>query len=166
MTQPIQPLLVPVTSGFVPSFANVRLNAAGMDFSGGFAELKYDVKVVGEQVESNNMDPVGETIGTAKYTASGKFYRLWLINFIAQITNQLGPGWAAQPFNVYVGIVADLSIGQVTQTDTLLSCKLRSLALAGQKGNSALTGDIDLSPLKILINGVDNNPCPLGSANA
>ena len=160
MTQSTQPILVPVVNGLVKSIANVRANIAGMDFSGGFIELKYDLNTDYEDVLSNNTDPVGHALGPTKYAGSAKILVDWLRSVIANV----GPGYAALPFSVYVGYVSDLSTGQAVASDQLIGCKFGALAISMAAGSAkAISVDVNLRPLKILLGGVDNNPAPLAS---
>lgn len=161
MTQQITPILVPVTNGFVQGFANVRLNAAGMDFTGGFQSIKRSRKRDRELVESNSVDPVGKTLGMNKYQCSAIFLYAWFLNFIKTINNNLGAGYADQPFTIYIGNTQDAT-GLVTSTDIVLGCTLDSTDADDVKGIGALTRPIEFNPIKIKFNGLEDAADPLG----
>jgi hypothetical protein len=90
----IAPIQVPQTTGAVRSFGHCRLNLNGLDFNGGFHELKWKLENTSEDVHTNNPDPVGFTLGENKYTASVRLQYDWAMNMIQQI----GPGWMMIPF--------------------------------------------------------------------
>lgn len=154
----VYPVAIPLTNGFVRSFAHVRLNIAGLDFTGGFTSIKRSRKRDREAVMSNNVDPVGNTLGENKYAASATMLYDWWANIIQVINASLGPGYGDQPFTVYV------SYGGVnlnTYTDTLVGCTINSTEADDTTGTKALAREVDLMPVKIYFNGLDDNADPL-----
>lgn len=157
MTQQISPIMVPITNGVVRSFGHVKLQIAGMDFTGGFKSIDYSRKRDREMVMSNSPDPIGKTLGENKYEAKAEVYMDWLMNLIATVEN-IAPGYGDQPFTIYVSYVgANLT----TYTDTILNCTIDSTENNNKQGTAALTRTIDFAPTKILINGLDDLADPL-----
>ena len=93
----IVPIQIPLTNGVVRSFGHVRLQMAGMDFSGGFKSIKRSRKRNREMVRSNNVDPIGKTLGENEYQCSAVVYVDTFYNFIQTVNNNLGPGYAEVP---------------------------------------------------------------------
>jgi hypothetical protein len=156
----IQPIAVPATTGAMRSFGHTRLAIAGIDFFGGYENLKWTVDNDSENQYSNNPDPVGWSLGENKYTASVQLYYDWLMNLIQQLNTANGPGFQMQPFNAYFSYVG---AGLVNYSDQLVGCKLGKIELSAQagQGGKAITMPIDLKPIKIYPGGFDGNLYPL-----
>lgn len=149
------PIQVPQTTGAMRSFGHARLSLNGLDFTGGFEELKWKIEDTSENQYANNPDPVGWSLGELKYSASVRLYYDWALNMIQQI----GKGWNHVPF---IGYFSFVGAGLVTYTDQLVACRLTSLELDTSAGNAkAISLPIELKPLKILPAGVDGNLYPL-----
>src|ERR1019366_4425601 len=119
MAAQITPIQVPNTTGVVRSFGHVRLECAGLELTGGFKSAKLSRKRDREMVMPNSPDPVGKTLGENKYQASIVFLYDWWANVIQTIQNNLGPGYADQPFSVYLSTVGT---NMVVYTDQILNC--------------------------------------------
>jgi hypothetical protein len=159
MAAAIVPIMVPITNGVVRSFGHVRLNIAGMEFTGGFKSFDYSRKREREMVESNSPDPVGKTLGTNKYTAKAEVYVDWMVNLI-QTVQSIAPGYGDQPFPIFVSYVgANLA----TYTDQIVNCTIDSTEFSHKTGNAALTATVEFNPTKILFNGLDDLADPLVS---
>ena len=151
----IQPIQVPQTTGAVRSFGHCRLNLNGLDFNGGFEELKWSIENTSEDAYSNNPDPIGFTLGENKYVASVRLY----YDFVMNMIQDLGPGWNMMPFTGYFSFVG---AGLVVYTDTLVACRLKKVELDTSSGNvKAITMPIELGPIKIYPGGIDGNIYPL-----
>ncbi len=151
----IAPIQVPLTTGALRSFGHCRLNLGGVDFTGGYEELKWSIENTSEDAYSNNPDPIGFTLGENKYTASVRLYYDFAMNLI----QQLGPGWNMVPFTGYFSFVG---AGLVVYTDTLVACRLKKIELDTSAGSAKpITNPIDLGPIKIYPAGVDGNLYPL-----
>lgn len=151
----VSPIAVPNTSGALRSFGHARLNVNGLDFTGGFTNLKWAIDNDSENQYSNNPDPVGFSLGETKYSASVQFYYDWIMNLI----QQLGPGWNMTPMN---GFFSFVGAGLVTYTDQLVAIRLAKVELDTSSGSSkAITLPVDLRPVKIYPAGVDGNIYPL-----
>jgi hypothetical protein len=151
----LQPIQVPQTTGALRSFGHCRLNLNGVDFTGGFTELKWSIENTSEEGRSNNPDPIGFSLGENKYAASVRLYYDFLMNLIQQV----GPGWNMLPFTGYFSFVGT---GLVTYTDKLVACRLKKVELDTTADNAKpITMPIDLGPIKIYPAGVDGNIYPL-----
>ena len=158
MTAQIVPVQVPLTNGVVRSFGHVRLNIAGLEFTGGFASIKRSRKRTREDVESNSPDPVGKTLGTNKYECSAEMYLDWYYNLIQTIQSNLGPGYGDRPFTIYISYVgANLA----PYTDTVLNCTFDEDDGDDKKGTAPLTRMVNFHPTKILFNSLDDLSDPL-----
>ena len=158
MTAQIVPLQVPLTNGVVRSFGHVRLQIAGMDFTGGFKSIKRSRKRSREQVYSNSPDPIGKTLGENKYECSAEVYYDWYMNLLQTVQNQLGPGYGDQPFTIYISYVGT---NLATYTDQILNCTFDDDDGDDKQGTTALTRTINFNPTKILFNGLDDLEDPL-----
>lgn len=160
MSAQVTPIQVPLTTGVARSFGHVRLSLAGLEFTGGFKNLKASIKREREIVYSNNPDPVAKTLGETKYAASVQLYYDWLMNFIQTIQINLGPGYSDQPFTGYFSYVGN---NLVTYTDVLVNCTLDGIDWTDTQGNAALMREVELNPTQILIGGFNSNATPLVS---
>jgi hypothetical protein len=160
MSNGIVPVQVPMTNGVVRSFGHVRLNIAGLEFTGGFKSIDYSRTRKREMVMSNSPDPVGKTLGENEYKCEAELYHDWMVNLIQTVENLLGPGYGDQPFTVYVSYVgANLA----TVTDTILNCTVDSTDFQNKSGTAALSRKVDFGPTKILFSGLDDLAVPLQS---
>ncbi len=158
MTAQIVPIQVPITNGVVRSFGHVRLNIAGLDFTGLFKSIKRSRTREREQVYSNSPDPVGKTLGENKYQASGVLYYDGFMNLLQTVQYNLGPGYGDQPFTIYISYIG---VNLVPYTDTILNCTFDSTEADDAAGNTALTREIQFNPTKILFGGFDDLADPL-----
>jgi hypothetical protein len=158
MTTPIVPIQVPLTNGVIRSFGHVRLQMAGLEFTGGFKSIKRSRKRSREIVRSNSPDPVGKTLGENEYQCSAGIYYDWWMNMIQQINNNLGPGYGDQPFTIFVSYVGT---GLVTYTDTIINCTFDTSEADDQQGNAALIREVEFAPTKIYFGGFEDLEDPL-----
>ncbi len=152
------PLQVPLTNGVVRSFGHVRLNIAGLDFTGGFASIKRSRKRNREMVRSNSPDPTGKTLGENEYQCSAVLYYDWFMNLLFTVQQTLGPGYGDQPFTIFIGYEG---VNLVKYTDKVINCTFDSTTADDAKGVGALTREIEFNPTKILFNGIDDLADPL-----
>ena len=157
----VSPIQVPLTNGVVRSFGHVRLNIAGLEFTGGFATVKRSRKRKREYVMSNSPDPVGKTLGENEYQASVVMYYDWFMNLLLTVQNTLGAGYGDQPFTMYVSY---MGVNLSPYTDTIINCTFDSTDANDTKGTGALTREIELTPTKILFGGYDDLQDPLVAA--
>ena len=160
MTQPAQiaPILVPLTNGFVRSIAHVRLEIAGLEFTGGFKAIKRSRKRSRELPMSNNADPVGKTVGENKCECSAEMYVDWYYNLIRTINQNYGAGYADQPFTIYTSFVG---WNLVPHTDTIVGCTFDDDDGDDKTGPAALVRTVNFNPIKIYFDGLDDNSDPL-----
>lgn len=146
----------PVINGVLHSFASIEaiLGPAGR-VSVAMKAINYSRKRDREMPAGAHPDPIGKTRGTNKYAGDCELYLVqWQLLLVS-----LGlEGYGDVPFPV---IVTYSDIGMPTVTDELLGCTLDSTEASQTQGNAALIRKCDLSPVKILFNGVDDNFIPL-----
>jgi hypothetical protein len=158
MTAQTAPVQVPLTNGVIRSFGHVRLQIAGLEFTGGFKSIKRSRTRDRAMVYSNNPDPVGKTLGENKYECSAEVYYDWWANLLQTVQQNLGPGYGDQPFSIYISYVgANLT----TYTDQVINCTFDTTKADDSQGTEALVREIDFHPTKILFNGVDDLADPL-----
>lgn len=151
----IAPIQSPNTTGAMRSFGHCRLNLNGIDFNGGFINLKWEIENTSENQYSNNPDPVGFSLGENKYTASVQLYYDFAMNLI----QALGPGFAMIPFTGFFSFEGD---GLPIYTDKLVGCRLSKFSLdASASDTKAITTPIDLKPVTIFPLGLPANLYPL-----
>ena len=111
MTAQVTPIQVPLTNGVVRSFGHVRLEIAGLEFTGGFKSIKRSRVREREMPYSNSPDPIGKTLGENKYQCSAVVYYDWWANLMLTVETNLGPGYGDAPFNIYISYVgANLNV--------------------------------------------------------
>jgi len=153
----ITPIQVPLTNGVVRSFGHVRLQIAGLEFTGGFKSIKRSRKRKREKVMSNNPDPVGKTLGENEYECSAEVYYDWYMNLLQTVQN-LGEGYGDQPFTLFISYVGQ---NLTTYTDQVLNCTFDEDDGDDKQGTAALTRTINFNPTKILFGGFDDLADPL-----
>lgn len=158
----VSPLQVPLTNGFVRSFAHVRLEIAGLEFTGGFKSIKRSRTRERELPYSNSPDPIGKTLGENKYQCSAVVYYDWYMNLIQTIQNNFGAGYGDQMFNIFISYVGT---NLNTYTDWVLGCTFDVAQADDQAGVAALTREIEFNPLKILFGGLEDLNDPLTAPN-
>jgi hypothetical protein len=135
----------------------MKLQIAGLEFTGGFKSFKRSRKREREMVMSNSPDPIGKTLGENKYEASAVVYFDWFYNLIQTIQN-VAPGYGDQPFTIYCSYVGT---NLVTYTDVILNCTFDSTEADDAAGNNALVREINFNPTKILFGGFEDLEDPL-----
>jgi hypothetical protein len=158
MAAQITPIQVPLTNGVVRSFGHVRLNIAGLEFTGGFKSIKRSRKREREMPYSNNPDPIGKTLGENKYQCSAVVYYDWWVNLLLTVQQNLGKGYGDQPFSIYISYVGK---NLNTYTDQVLNCTFDSTEADDTQGIAALTREIEFNPTKILFGGIEDLADPL-----
>lgn len=170
MANTTSPLAVPLLTGVVRSFAQVRFEVAGLPLNGGIVSAKRSRKRNFEAVRSNNADPVGQTTGDNEYEGSVVVFYDWYTAMIQILINEFGKGYGDQQFRTYLDYVGTNLVGFGEVWD---GCRLASDVLDMSQGIKPLTIDIDLKPLKIYF-GVpsganyldyDDNADPLNGGN-
>jgi hypothetical protein len=158
MTAQVTPIQVPLTNGVVRSFGHVRLEIAGLEFTGGFKSIKRSRVREREMPYSNSPDPIGKTLGENKYQCSAVVYYDWWANLMQTVEANFGPGYGDAPFNIYVSYVG---VNLNVYTDWILNCTFDTTQADDQQGIAALTREIEFNPTKILFNGIEDLADPL-----
>jgi hypothetical protein len=159
MAAQVSPIMVPMTNGFVRSFAHVRLEIAGLEFTGGFKSIKYSRKREREFPMSNSPDPIGKTLGENKYQCSVVAYYDWWMNLLQTLQQKL-PGYGDIPFTIWTSYVGT-NLNQYS--DQIVNCTLDSTEADNAAGITALTREMDFNPTKIYFGQIDDLAVPLVS---
>lgn len=149
----VNPIAVPLVNGTAWSFARLRIEVAGFKINGGIKSAKYKRERKRDEVRSNHVDPVALTDGENTYTMSIEVYAAWWLNLMRTIRNTLGNGYGDVAFNAFISYgPSALDPWQ----DVFVGCHFDSTDADNSQGTAALTRTIDLHPLKILFDGVDD----------
>lgn len=151
-------IALPLINGLRHSFASVEIKVANILFVG-VKSVDYSRKRTRTQVRGNHPDPIGQTRGENEYDASIEIY-LAEFNQLQAALQALGGGKG------YGDVVFDVICtygenGFDTITDTIRGCNMDSTEASLSQGADALTRKIDLMPLKVFFNGLDDLGAPL-----
>lgn len=160
------PISYPSTGGNRHSSASAELTifngAVQIPASGPFAgwsKIGYTWSLEPELVKGHHPDPIGQTVGAAKYELT------WTV-FLAEynmLLALLGPGFAT--FNLTF-VISYSENGFDTIVDTITGVRLTSGARELDNTAKPLEGEFKCSPLKIYPNGQELLAIPLTSLTA
>lgn len=148
MTTPIQ---YPLINGVRHSFSSIELKLNGQIFVG-FKSINYSRKRTRSYVRGNSPDPLAKTRGENEYTADCEIYLAEWNLFQSQVANGLD-GYGDVLFTVAVTYTEN---GFDTIQDTIIGCTIDSTDASQGQGPDALTRKIELMPIKILFNGLED----------
>lgn len=149
------PIQFPLINGVRHSLNSLEFKANGRIYIG-FKSLNYTRKRNRALVRGNSPDPLAKTRGENEYSADCEM-------FLAEFNlmqSDLGPGYGDIPFIVYATWTEN---GFDTITDILKGCNLDSTEANNSQGPDPTVRKFDLSPIKILYNGIDDLTTPLVS---
>lgn len=152
------PLTLPLINGVRHNASNVEIKVANLIIIG-VKSVNYSRKRTRAQVRGFHPDPLAQTLGENEYTADLEMFfaeYMLLQNTLLQLNG--GKGYGDITFDVLCTYGAN---GFDTVTDTIRGCNLDSVETGLAQGPDAITRKIDLSPLKIFYNGVDDLAVPL-----
>ncbi len=155
-------LIYPLINGKRHGFASITLKfklPGGVDIQMFVKSINYGRTRSRGLMMGNHPDPIAKTRGENAYKCSVEMalaeYRL--------LVAQLGKGYGDVTFTTAVTYGED---GFTTVTDELLGCNLDDDDASNSQGPDALIRKLDLSPLKILMGGVDDLLVPMISPAA
>jgi hypothetical protein len=143
----------PLVNGAAYSYASVELNVNGQLFTA-FESIDYGRKRTREEIRGNHPDPLAKTIGENKYNASASIEIAEWYLFL----QQLGPGYGDEFFLTTVTFNSPI-LGVVQ--DVIQGCTLDEVSAQLKRGPAGLYKKIDLAPLKIYEDGLDDCSIPL-----
>lgn len=152
------PIPYPDATGARHSWASIKAIIAGVPFLG-IKKCTYDRKRTREEVRGTHVDPLGKTVGENAYTCAIDLYLAeWnqlqaLIQDAADQQSIGDVGYGDVFFTIQVQYSAN---GFDTIQDEIIGCTLDMTSADQQQGPSALIRGIELNPLKILFNGLDD----------
>lgn len=147
------PIQYPLVNGVRHSFASIELKVAGQIFIG-FKEVNYSRTRTRAEVRGNHSDPLGKTIGENAYSADITF----LLAEFNQLCALLGAGYGDVFFTCTVTYSAN---GFDTIQDVITGGTIDTTEASNAQGPDPTVRKVDLKPLKILFNGVDDLAVPL-----
>lgn len=151
----------PDTTGFRAAGASVILKIDDQEFPGWTA-------VEGERTRERvlvwgaNADPLGKTRGKNTYKASVGMYPAEFNVFMVQ---HFGPGWGDRQFSAQV-IVNENGYDTIDIRMTGCTVDVMKFSFASDSADPLKIEGIELNPIKITWNGVDDNARPLRGAVA
>lgn len=152
------PIRYPDTIGFRASFQSTILKIDGQEFPG-FVAVEAERARERVLVYGANADPLGKTRGKNSYKASVGVY---LAEFNAYMLEHFGDGWGDRPFTAQVSVTEN---GYDTVTVIMYGCTVDVAKFSASEGADPLKVEgIELSPTKIVWNGLDDNARPLRGA--
>lgn len=152
------PINYPLLNGVRHSFASVEFKFNGLIFIG-IGSMNYSRTRSRTLVRGNHPDPLGKTIGENEYAADVELYVAEWNQFQASLGNA-GKGYGDAFFTATAVYSAN---GFDMITDTILGCTMDVTEAALAKGTDGLSRKIQLNPLKILFNGLDDLAVPLAA---
>jgi hypothetical protein len=144
-------VLYPDVNGVRHSYASIELTF-GPHILIGHKSIEYSRTRERGYVYGASPDPLGKTRGKNTYKGA---IELFLAEY-ALVTSL--PGYGDIPFPV---VVTYSTNGLDVITDILLGCTLDSNEANHTEGTDGLTRKVELNPVKILFNGVDDMLIPL-----
>jgi hypothetical protein len=148
----VAPLQYPLIGGIRHDFSSLELKFTGptgaLPRFKGFKSFGYTWKLTPTKLWGAHPDPIGQTLGVADYTCDIEVYLAEYVAWLASI----GPGFATIPLTAEASYSSN---GFDTIVDRILGCRLSSGEAAMSQGGDGLTRKLELSPLKVLPNGVD-----------
>lgn len=153
------PISYPDTVGFRAGFNSTIFKIDGQEFVG-FKSVEGGRTRSRGIVKGPNADPLGKTRGSNEYKFSAEVY---VAEFKAFVLDHFGAGYGDRQFTCEVTITEN---GYDTQTHFIRGCTIDTSDFSFAEGNDALTVKIEFNPIKILMNGVDDNARPLIGAPA
>ena len=143
----------PLINGRRHSFASIELKLNGQIFIG-FKSINYSRTRSRTMVYGTSPDPLGKTRGTNEYKADCELYLAEFQNFV----NDLGSGYGDISFDITVTYSEN---GFDSICDVIKGCTLDSTDASNSQGTDATVRKMDLNPIKILFNGIEDLDVPL-----
>lgn len=151
------PILYPLVNGVRHSFASIEVKLGSQIFVG-FKSINYSRKRTRSEVRGNSPDPLGKTRGDNMYSADAELYLAEWNLFMFQTLGSQTSGYGDVLFTV---IVTYTENGFDTIVDTINGCTIDTTEASQSQGPDTLLRKFELSPLKILFNGIDDLATPL-----
>lgn len=164
------PIPTPLLNGARQSFVSTQITftngAIGATAGGaamqlalrGYTSAKYGRTRTRTKLWGNHPDPLAKTKGKNDYEFTAKYYLAEVIAIRAALQALAGQGYGDVFFNV---VITHSENGFDTQTDTIQGCTFDKDVLDLAEGTEATQVELDFSPLKVLMNGVDDLATPL-----
>lgn len=144
----------PLINGTRHSFTSTVLKIDGQEFAG-YRKITWSRKRERGMVYGNNPDPLGKTRGKNSYELK---VTVLLAEWKAFITDHWGAGYGDQAFTTQVSYIEN---GFDSQDVQALGCTIDGSSSDNSEGTDASEIEIDFAPVKIIVNGVDDNATPL-----
>lgn len=150
------PIAYPDTTGFRAGWQSLILKVDNQEFLG-YAACEAERARERALVFGTNADPIGKTRGKNTYKASIGVY---VAEFKTFMVDHFGPGYGDRTFTFQMTITEN---GYDTQTVICYGCTIDKTTFSFSEGSDPLKVEgIDLNPVKIVWDGVNDNARPLG----
>lgn len=157
------PIQYPYVNGSLFSWSSIELNMNGIIFRG-FKSINYERARDRPKVWGNSPDPIGKVVGRNDYTCDAEIYLAEWNAFQASLaipgSQPAGGGYGDKFFNVFVTYAQN---GFDVIQDVIIGCTLDKLTVSQSEGTDPLVRKIELNPIKIYFQGVDDLAIPLTS---
>lgn len=153
-------LSYPLINGVRHSFVSIELKLNNQIFVG-FKSINYSRKRNRTMVRGNHPDPLAKTRGSNEYSADCEMYLAEFNLFQAALittAQQQSLGYGDVAFQVLVSYSEN---GLDTIQDVINGCTLDETTASQSQGDDPLVRKLDLAPLKVLFNSVDDVTTPL-----
>ena len=157
----LKPIRYPLVNGVRQSFASCELKIISDLLTWkpqGWSKLTFDRTRDRGEVRGPHPDPIAMTRGQNKYTGALTMY-LAEVNYLMQVVLG-GPGYGDRFFSIVLQYQAN---GLDTVKVELRQCKLDKTSIDNSLGTDATQVEIDLHPLKIILNDQDDVDDPLAA---
>lgn len=144
----------PLINGVRHSFTSTVLKIDGQEFAG-YRKVTWNRTRERSMVYGNNPDPLGKTRGKNSYEMK---VTVLIAEWKAFITDHFGEGYGDQSFTTQLSYIEN---GFDSQDVQALGCTIDGSSSDNSEGTDATEIEIDLQPVKIIVNGVDDNATPL-----
>lgn len=148
------PATVPLVNGARHSHVSVELNINGIVRPIGVKSIDYERKRTRGKLYGTHPDPIGKTRGKNEYSGSIELY----LEEFQTLQLALGPGYGDTPMLILC-TYGELGVSIIT--DELIGCTLDLTNASSSEGTDGTVRKIELDPLKILFNGIDDCLVPL-----
>lgn len=159
MPTPTSSIQYPLVNGVRHSFASIEVKfVTQTQFTQIYfvREVNYKRTRSRTKLRLNHPDPVAKTIGSNDYDGNVVMALAEWQKFVTEALG--GPGYGDVMFEMQVTYTTPLFD---TIVDSVLGCTMDSTEVALAQNDDALVRPFDLSPLKVLFNGVDDLANPL-----
>lgn len=151
----------PIVNGVRHSFTSIEFRATtGENFGQVYfiKSINYERKRSRGTVRGNHPDPLGKTRGENEYTGDLELYLAEWQDFVTEVLG--GAGYGDKFFNL---VVTYNETGFDPIVDEIVGCTWDASSAQNSQGTDPTVRKVDLNPIKIRFNGIDDLEIPLAA---